>query len=153
VGFFTPGHRPKLTGKLTGTNPLTEARPTAYAINLKISISGVAMTALQITTQLYIHVNPYSTMKANRFIVSTCDMSQSTPAYALLETREITIAFDEPDTFEIISKQVDSLRAQKERLAAESYRHQLLIDDQIQALLCIEHSTPSNVSDDTEIPF
>lgn len=111
------------------------------------------MTALQITTQLYIHVNPHSTMKANRFIVSTCDMSQSTPAYALLETREITIAFDEPDPFEIISKQVDSLRAQKERLAAESYRHKLLIDDQIQALLCIEHSTPSNVSDDTEIPF
>ena len=111
------------------------------------------MTALQITTTLYIHVNPHSTMEANRFIVCSCDMSQSTPAYALLETREVTLSFDEPDPFEIISKQVDSLGAQKERLAAESYRHQLLIDDQIQALLCIEHGTPSNISDDTEIPF
>ncbi|QDW33817.1 hypothetical protein FFE93_012590 [Yersinia sp. KBS0713] len=111
------------------------------------------MTALQITTTLYIHVNPHSALKDNRFIVCTCDMSQSAPAYALLETREITLAFDEPDPFEIISKQVDSLRAQKERLAAESYRHQLLIDDQIQALLCIEHTTSSSVTDDNDIPF
>ncbi|CQR12828.1 Uncharacterised protein [Yersinia mollaretii] len=110
------------------------------------------MTALQITTTLYIHVNPHSALKDNRFIVCTSDMSQSAPAYALLETREITLAFDEPDPFEIISKQVDSLRAQKERLAAESYRHQLLIDDQIQALLCIEHTTAS-VTDDSDIPF
>lgn len=111
------------------------------------------MTALQITTTLYIHVNPHSALKDNRFIVCTSDMSQSAPAYALLETREITLAFDEPDPFEIISKQVDSLRAQKERLAAESYRHQLLIDDQIQALLCIEHTTSSSVTDDNDIPF
>lgn len=111
------------------------------------------MTALQITTTLYIHLNPYSTMKDNHFIVSTCDMSQSSPAYTLLETREITLAFNEPDPFEIISKQVDSLRSQKEQIAVESFRKQSLIDDQIQALLCIEHTTPAYVTDDTEIPF
>jgi hypothetical protein len=111
------------------------------------------MTALQITTTLYIHVNPFSTMKDNRFIISTCDMSQSTPEYALLETREITFQYDEPDPFEIISKQVDSLRSQKERLAAESHRQQLLIEDQIQALLCIEHTIPTNESGDIGIPF
>ncbi|AKF38564.1 TPA: hypothetical protein PXN30_003688 [Yersinia enterocolitica] len=111
------------------------------------------MTALQITTKLYIHTNPYSTSKDDRFTVYTCDMSQVEPAHVLLETREITIPFDEPDPFEIISKHVDSLHSKKEQIAAESYRKQSLIDDQIQALLCIEHSTPSNVSDDTEIPF
>ncbi|CNE10384.1 hypothetical protein [Yersinia kristensenii] len=111
------------------------------------------MTALQITTTLYIHVNPHPSSKDNRFVIHSCDMSQIVPAYTLLDTREITIDFNEPDPFEIISKQVDSLRSQKEQIAAESHRKLSQIDDQIQALLCIEHSTPSSVSDDTEIPF
>ncbi|WP_145494948.1 hypothetical protein [Yersinia massiliensis] len=111
------------------------------------------MTALQITTTIYIHTNPYSTSKDDRFTVHTCDMSQGGSAYVLLETREITIPFDEPDPFEIISKHVDSLRSEKKKIAAESYHKQSLIDDQIQALLCIEHDTPASVSDDTEIPF
>ncbi|BCU90746.1 Uncharacterised protein [Yersinia pseudotuberculosis] len=111
------------------------------------------MTALQLTATLYIHTNPYSRTKDDRFIVHACDMSHYSEKYVLLETREITITFNEPDPFEIISKKVDSLRSQKEQIAAESHRRLSLIDDQIQALLCIEHTTPANVSDCTEIPF
>ncbi|AJJ03392.1 hypothetical protein BZ21_748 [Yersinia pseudotuberculosis] len=111
------------------------------------------MTALQLTATLYIHTNPYSRTKDDRFIVHACDMSHYSEKCVLLETREITITFNEPDPFEIISKKVDSLRSQKEQIAAESHRRLSLIDDQIQALLCIEHTTPANVSDCTEIPF
>ncbi|MNT70621.1 hypothetical protein D3C72_2090300 [compost metagenome] len=62
------------------------------------------------------------------------------PEYVLLETRQIIIDIDQPEPIDLIGKQVEALRAQKERIAAISHQQQILIDDQIQQLLCIEHS-------------
>lgn len=107
------------------------------------------MEALPIQARLYIHYITNSFLD-NKYLVSTCDMSQNYPdQYVLLETRDITLTIGQPDAFDIIDRQVNQLRNQKEELAAESHRQQALLDDKIQQLLCIDHC-PIPESD---IPF
>lgn len=96
------------------------------------------MKALQIPVTLYIHAN-VSRFAEQKITVLTADMSEF-PEYVLLETRQIIIDVDQPEPIDLIGKQVETLRAQKERIAASSHQQQILIDDQIQQLLCIEHS-------------
>ncbi|HFJ4329020.1 TPA: hypothetical protein ACGUIF_000955 [Serratia liquefaciens] len=105
------------------------------------------MKALQIPAKLYFLLN--TTSYGEKYVVHTSDLSQNIPSYVLLETREATFEFAEPEPIEIIGKQVDALRAKKDQIAAESMKQQRLIEDQIQQLLCIDHSH----IDADEIPF
>lgn len=105
------------------------------------------MKALQIPAKLYFLFN--TSQYGDKYTVHTTDLSQNIPHYVLLETREATFEFSEPEPIEIIGKQVDALRAKKDQIAAESMRQQRLIEDQIQQLLCIDHTH----IDADEIPF
>ncbi|MGB8665478.1 MAG: hypothetical protein WCD24_12115 [Serratia inhibens] len=105
------------------------------------------MKALQIPAKLYFLFNTNS--YGEKYTVNTTDLSAHIPGYVLLETREATFEFSEPEPIEIIGKQVDALRAKKDQIAAESMKQQRLIEDQIQQLLCIDH-TPIDAD---EIPF
>lgn len=96
------------------------------------------MKALQIPAKLYFLLN--TTSYGEKYAVHTSDLSQHIPSYVLLETREATFEFSEPEPIEIIGKQVDALRAKKDQIAAESMKQQRLIEDQIQQLLCIDHT-------------
>ncbi|MBH2957524.1 hypothetical protein I5L45_01840 [Serratia marcescens] len=105
------------------------------------------MKALQIPAKLYFLLNTNS--YGQKYIVSTADLSLHAPYYVLLETRDASFEFSEPEPIEIIGKQVDALRAKKEQIAAESMKQQRIIEDQIQQLLCIDHTH----IDADEIPF
>ncbi|WP_346827747.1 hypothetical protein [Serratia inhibens] len=105
------------------------------------------MKALQIPATLYFFFNTNS--YGEKYTVHTSDLSAHSPCYVLLETREVSFEFSEPEPIEIIGKQVDALRAKKDQIAAESMKQQRLIEDQIQQLLCIDHTH----IDADEIPF
>jgi hypothetical protein len=106
------------------------------------------MEALQIPVTLYIHLDnrSYSTEK---YLVAACDMSQGFKDFILLETRQITIPFTEPEPFDLIERQVTSLRDKKAAIQQTTDAAVAAIDDQIQQLLCIDH-TPV---DEDEIPY
>ncbi|BAO33272.1 MULTISPECIES: hypothetical protein [Serratia] len=105
------------------------------------------MKALQIPVKLHFLLNTKS--YGDKYTVSTADLSLHIPDYVLLETRDASFEFSEPEPIEIIGKQVDALRAKKEQIAAESMKQQRIIEDQIQQLLCIDHTH----IDADEIPF
>lgn len=95
------------------------------------------MKALQIPVTLFIHAN-VSQYTQEKISVFTMDMSQY-PEYVLLETRTIHIDVNQPETIDIIGKQVEALQLEKTRLADATYKRIAEIDDQVQQLLCIEH--------------
>ncbi|MFC0228018.1 hypothetical protein [Serratia aquatilis] len=109
------------------------------------------MKALQIPVKLYIHAltRPLPSQAELPYVISSADLTNISDVYVLLETRVISIEVIEPEPIDVIGKQVDALRAQKERIAAESHRQQSVIDDKIQQLLCIEHSPV----DEHELPY
>lgn len=104
------------------------------------------MKALQIPVTLYIHVTTYPLPEDIR--ITTVDMSHYS-GFVLMETRQIMVDVEKPEPIDIIGKQVEALRAQKDHIAAESHRQQRQIEDQIQQLLCIDHVPV----DTDEIPF
>lgn len=104
------------------------------------------MKALQIPVTLYIHVTTYPLSEG--FYVSTSDMS-SYRGNVLIETRQIFIDVNQPAPIDIIGKQVEALQAQKASLAQATYHQIATIDDQIQQLMCIDHS-PIELN---ELPF
>ncbi len=109
------------------------------------------MKALQIPVTLYIHAltRPVPSQAEAPYVICSADMSAVSDAYVLLETRVISLEVIEPEPIDVIGKQVAGLRAQKERIAAESHRQQSIIDDKIQQLLCIDHSPV----DEHELPY
>lgn len=106
------------------------------------------MEALQIPVTLYIHLDN-SQFSTRKYFVASCDMSRDFKDYILLEKRQITIPFTEPDAFALIERQVTSLRDKKEEIQRQADTAVAAIDDQIHQLLCIDH-TPV---DEDEIPY
>ncbi|QCT20805.1 hypothetical protein FEM41_14690 [Jejubacter calystegiae] len=106
------------------------------------------MEALQIPVTLYIHLNN-SQFATEKYLVTTCDMSRGLKDYILLETRQIIVPFTEPEPFDLIERQVSSLRDKKAEIQHQADTAVTAIDDQIQQLLCIDH-TPV---DEDEIPY
>ncbi|KDE37450.1 hypothetical protein AW40_07335 [Kosakonia radicincitans UMEnt01/12] len=107
------------------------------------------MEALTIPVTLYVQYRlaPYAKQK---IVVSTIDFSNTDPdEYLLLETKVIEITISPPDTIDIIGAQVDNLRQRKASIASSADRQIAVIDDEIQQLLCIDHSP----EDKHEIPF
>lgn len=104
------------------------------------------MKALQIPVTLYIHVTVYPLAESH--VVSTADMS-SYSGYVLMETRQILVDVSQPEPIDIIGKQIESLQAEKAKLADATYHRIASIDDQIQQLMCIDHS-PIEIN---ELPF
>ncbi|MDP8772866.1 hypothetical protein QZR43_09745 [Serratia marcescens] len=105
------------------------------------------MKALQIPVTLFIHAN-VSQYTQEKISVFTMDMSQY-PEYVLLETRTIHIDVNQPESIDIIGKQVEALQLEKARLADATYKRIAEIDDQVQQLLCIEHCPV----DANELPY
>lgn len=107
------------------------------------------MEALTIPVTIYVlaTTNPLVPTTYHTF---TRDMSQDYPdVYALVATKTVDVTVGPFEAIDIIGMQVNSLRARKERIAAECHKSQAFIDDQIQQLLCIDH-TPIEESD---VPF
>lgn len=107
------------------------------------------MEALSLQVTLYIHAstNPHAPAI---YPVSTCDLSQSYPElYVLLETRTIRLDMTQPEPIDIISKQVERLQKEKASIVDRAHERVAFIEDKIQQLLCIEHSS----ADENEIPF
>lgn len=109
------------------------------------------MKALQIPVTLYIHAltRPLPSQAELPYVICSADMSKVSDAYMLIETRTINVEVIEPEPIDIIGKQIEALRTQKERIAAESHRQQAIIDDKIQQLLCIDHSPV----DEHDLPY
>lgn len=107
------------------------------------------MEALTIPVTLYVQYRlaPYAKQK---IVASTIDFSKTDPdEYLLLETKVIEVTLANPDTIDIIGAQVENLRQRKASISASADRQIAVIDDEIQQLLCIDHSP----EDKHEIPF
>ncbi|EJN2863942.1 hypothetical protein NPT69_002871 [Salmonella enterica subsp. enterica serovar Yaba] len=106
------------------------------------------MEAFTIPVKLYIHYAT-STFLTNKFVVATADFTKSSPdKYVLLETREIELTVNQPEPIDIIGLQVDLLREQKAKIAADAQQKIAVVEDKIQQLLCIDY-TP----EEDEIPY
>ncbi|MCS4605528.1 hypothetical protein KW485_02845 [Enterobacter kobei] len=107
------------------------------------------MEALTIPVTLYIHVSANPHVPA-LYLVHTCDMSQNYPdLYALLETRTVCLEITQPEPIDIIGKQVERLQKEKASIVDQAHQRVAFIEDKIQQLLCIDHSTIQ----ESDIPF
>lgn len=107
------------------------------------------MEALTIPVTIYVlaTTSPYLPTSYSSF---TCDMSQHYPdLYVLVATKTVEVAIPELEPVDIIGMQVNSLRAKKEKISAESIAQISVIEDQIQQLLCIDHSP----IEESDVPF
>ncbi|CAH5675126.1 hypothetical protein ACR71H_12030 [Klebsiella pneumoniae] len=98
------------------------------------------MEALTIPVTIYVMATttPYLPTSFHSF---TCDMSQQYPdLYVLVTTKTVEIAIPALEPIDIIGMQVNALRAKKEQISADTNKQLSIIDDQIQQLLCIDHS-------------
>ncbi|EMB5964232.1 TPA: hypothetical protein RR169_003589 [Klebsiella pneumoniae] len=77
-------------------------------------------------------------------------MSQQYPdLYVLVTTKTIEVAIPALEPIDIIGMQVNALRAKKEKISAEAKKELGVIEDQIQQLLCIDHSP----IEENDVPF
>ena len=106
------------------------------------------MEARTIPVTLFIHYAT-STFSHEKLLIATVDMSKKLQnRYILMESREIEITVNQPQPIDIIGLQVQQLREQKQKTAADAQQRIAAINDKIQQLLCIEY-TPDTV----EIPY
>lgn len=107
------------------------------------------MEALTIPVTIYVMATttPYLPTSFHSF---TCDMSQQYPdLYVLVTTKTVEIAIPALEPIDIIGMQVNALRAKKEQISADTNKQLSITDDQIQQLLCIDHSP----IEESDIPF
>ncbi|EMD1673882.1 TPA: hypothetical protein RFV90_004736 [Klebsiella pneumoniae subsp. pneumoniae] len=77
-------------------------------------------------------------------------MSQQYPdLYVLVTTKTVEVAIPALEPIDIIGMQVNALRAKKEQLSADANKQLSVIEDQIQQLLCIDHSP----IEESDVPF
>ncbi|ARX41546.1 hypothetical protein AB6S02_001093 [Klebsiella pneumoniae] len=77
-------------------------------------------------------------------------MSQQYPdLYVLVTTKTVEVAIPALEPIDIIGIQVNALRAKKEKISAEAKKELGVIEDQIQQLLCIDHSP----IEENDVPF
>ncbi|MBZ7534634.1 hypothetical protein FMK99_02930 [Klebsiella quasipneumoniae] len=68
-------------------------------------------------------------------------MSQKFPGiYVLVSTKTLDLPIPPLEPIDIIGMQVNALRARKEQISVEADMQLNVIEDQIQQLLCIDHS-------------
>ncbi|ATM23895.1 hypothetical protein CRN13_08325 [Raoultella ornithinolytica] len=68
-------------------------------------------------------------------------MSQQYPdLYVLVSTKTVEVVIPALEPVDIIGMQVNALRAKKEQISADANKQLSVIEDQIQQLLCIDHS-------------
>ncbi|HBY1798124.1 TPA: hypothetical protein MIR04_15950 [Klebsiella pneumoniae] len=77
-------------------------------------------------------------------------MSQQYPdLYVLVTTKTVEVPIPALEPIDIIGMQVNALRAKKEKISAEAKKELGVIEDQIQQLLCIDHSPIEEI----DVPF
>ncbi|TJZ66293.1 hypothetical protein FA013_14510 [Raoultella planticola] len=77
-------------------------------------------------------------------------MSQQYPdLYVLVSTKTVEVAIPALEPVDIIGMQVNALRAKKEQISADANKQLSVIEDQIQQLLCIDHSP----IEESDVPF
>ncbi|HBT2859233.1 TPA: hypothetical protein ORN00_004860 [Klebsiella aerogenes] len=77
-------------------------------------------------------------------------MSQKYPdSYVLVTSKTVEIAIPALEPIDIIGMQVNALRAKKEQISADANKQLSVIEDQIQQLLCIDHSP----IEESDVPF
>ncbi|MBX4502052.1 hypothetical protein D2919_11985 [Klebsiella pneumoniae] len=77
-------------------------------------------------------------------------MSQKFPGiYVLVSTKTLKIPIPPLEPIDIIGMQVNALRARKEQISVEADMQLNVIEDQIQQLLCIDHSP----IEESDVPF
>ncbi|HBS7043344.1 TPA: hypothetical protein MAO37_005011 [Klebsiella pneumoniae] len=77
-------------------------------------------------------------------------MSQKFPGiYVLVSTKTLEIPIPPFEPIDIIGMQVNALRARKEQISVEADMQLNVIEDQIQQLLCIDHSP----IEESDVPF
>ena len=107
------------------------------------------MEALTIPVTIYVMAttNPYLPTSYHSF---PCDMSQQYPdLYVLVTTKTVEVAIPALEPIDIIGMQVNALRAKKEQISADANKQLSVIEDQIQQLLCIDHSP----IEESDVPF
>lgn len=65
------------------------------------------------------------------------DLSKASPDFVVIKAVELE--FDIPDDFDPVPKQIESLKAKKQEVMADTQMKLNQLDEQIQRLLCIEH--------------
>ncbi|EIX9302686.1 TPA: hypothetical protein PCH98_002576 [Klebsiella pneumoniae] len=77
-------------------------------------------------------------------------MSQKFPGiYVLVSTKTLELTIPPLEPIDIIGMQVNALRARKEQISVEADMQLNVIEDQIQQLLCIDHSP----IEESDVPF
>ncbi|WP_254884341.1 hypothetical protein [Klebsiella variicola] len=107
------------------------------------------MEALTIPVTIYVlaTTNPFL---PTSYHALTCDMSQKFPGiYVLVSTKTLEIPIPPLEPIDIIGMQVNALRARKEQISVEADMQLNVIEDQIQQLLCIDHSP----IEESDVPF
>lgn len=79
----------------------------------------------------------YEWRKEPQFALSEAGMEKSDPRWVVI--REVNLEFDVPDDFDPVPSQIASLKRKKKEIQAETNVKVNNIEEQIQALLAIEH--------------
>ena len=73
----------------------------------------------------------------DEYTIHPCDMSDY--GYVTVSVMETPISMNVPDDFCPVNSRVDALKEEKSKISAEAQVKCQNLEDQIQALLCIEH--------------
>lgn len=92
---------------------------------------------MKVTIKAFIHHRQYSWSKDVNYTIDVCDMSKVDPAYAVIRQQEFVV--DIPDNFDPTPAHIAALKAKKQEILANAHVQAENIEEQIQALLCIEH--------------
>jgi len=87
-----------------------------------------------VTDKVYLLAIPASYEECGyRFDIFSCEIEE----YITVGSQEITMEI--PEDFDINTAHIDILKAEKSKIQAEAHLKAQNLEDQIQALLCIEH--------------
>jgi hypothetical protein len=88
------------------------------------------------TITLHLMAKKYHSDEEYEYSTSTTDMSDY--GYIPITTKDIEVSIDIPEDFDPVNGHIDSLKAEKQKIAAEAQLKMNNLEEQIQSLLAIE---------------
>ena len=88
------------------------------------------------TIEMILHVRKDDWEDEYKYSVFSSDMSAC--GYIPILAKEIEVTFDIPDGFDPVNAHIDTLKEEKQKIAAEAQVKMNNLEEQIQSLLCIE---------------
>lgn len=92
------------------------------------------MKTRTITKEMYVHLDKYN---PGEYQLHSCDMTEY--GYVLIDKVIIEVSFNEPETGELVRREVEMLKAKQAEVNGKAYAEVKALQNRIDSLLCIEH--------------